>query len=105
MNVKTIRNSIQTQKKDANLIYKPNCEVTCFIGGVPITLSDSDVLAEAQKSLPKIGFQSVKLIYQKNKEGFNKGFGFVILKTEKDRDQFMESGLIINSQKVIFSTN
>lgn len=80
-------------------IYELNPETDCFIGGLPITSSEEEIQTFLQKQLPKLQILCVKLILNKRNKKFNKGFGFVFLKTEKDATRLLNSENLIFKQK------
>ena len=96
------KNTEKINKPKNRFIFDPDLNLSCFIGGVPINMSENELFDIVKSKFPKINIREIKLIPQKNKKGFNKGFGFITGETSKDQEELLQSELKIGEHKVFF---
>lgn len=108
---------LNTQEKNMNVncqiastthieeeIFQPDLFRSCFIGGIPIDMTDQDVKNVIKKRAPELEIDRFDLVMSKRKKSkrkqHNKGFGFVTFKTHQMQEAFLMKKIYIGKKLI-----
>lgn len=97
---KPLKKRSNGKKTRKNMIFDPNPKKDCFVGGLPIEATEQELLKYFKENSKNIKIKKVHLVKKKKQKKLNKGFGFVCLQTEKDKEKFMKLEMVYKGKKL-----